>query len=288
MKSCHSVLFLVPFLLCSCGLWHTGETTKKTDERAYSGIFLDGNSGVAVGRSGFVTATGNGGKQWIAGLNRSMCLYTSEAIDSATFIGAGNQGNVILTLDGGKSWGRKTDIDTRNGMICKSISFSGINQGWISTRGLLAETADACRTWTTVPLPAGVVLIEAVSFVGPGTGYLLGVDGKLFYTATGGQTWKQTGSPTALTNKSQTVSFGKKTQQVAIRFQKNKGVFACLAKTKHGMALLINTTADGGETWTRTESRALKQPPISMSLSSGLIAAVLNVDSTITTIPLDL
>jgi len=282
MKTYLLFILSIPLLLGSCREWHDEGTSGKTDGRAYSGIFFDAFAGVAVGESGLVMHTENRGKTWITGRNRSMCMHAVDAIDRTSYVAAGNLGNVILTTDGGTTWGRKTNVDTRSGKVCKSVSFTGIQNGWVATWGMLQETTDSGATWTPIPLPAGVVMIESIAFTFPGTGYLLSIDGNLYRTANSGRDWDKLSRPTALSDASRRVKFGEITQHATVRFRENSGMFVCIARNDREFFLLIDTTEDGGKTWGATERHSLKRAPSTLTVSPDRTVSILNSDSTIT------
>lgn len=266
-------------LFASCGGIASTGVTSKTDSTAYTGAMLNATDGVAVGYSGLVMYTTDGGKSWARGANKSMCMFASDVVDAQNFIASGNGGNVIQTVDGGKTWKHMASITASRG---KSVSFADATHGWVSSRTWLGETVDGGQKWTPLTLPEGVTLIETVNFSAPGAGYLLSEKGELYRTNNGGAAWDKIAAPTADINASFKPFMAKDVQNAAMRFTGDKGIFASIGMTGKSASLLILTTADGGKSWVSKGMTKQKGTPLSVYISPDNFVSVFTADSKIT------
>jgi photosystem II stability/assembly factor-like uncharacterized protein len=269
----------VAVLLVSCGAWKNAGTTEKTDTGAHTGVLINGMNGLTVGYSGQVLYTEDGGKTWIKGSNQSVCMFGLDLVDDKTCIASGNGGNVIRTQNGGKSWDRLANISASRG---KSVSFAGLENGWISSKTWLGETADAGASWTGVPLPQEVKMIETVFFSAPGTGYLVSIEGDLFHTTNGGAAWEKMSNLVNPKGDSFKTSFSENCQHSALRLSGSEGTFACIGTSGKKPVLIIRTTKDGGKTWSKTEKHSLPLNPLAVNLNRDHAISIFNTDSTIT------
>ncbi len=271
----------LPVLFIGCAKWKETGKTVKTSERAYTGIFFDKDNGVAVGYSGLVMNTNDGGRIWISGANRSMCLFAAETVDGQTCYAAGNGHNVIRSKNAGKQWGRVEDF-TGAGVRGKSISFADSELGWVASKLWLGETSDAGKTWKEIPFPEDVKIMETVCCTGAGTGYIIAKNGGLYATSDAGASWQSLGKPFPEDDAKFRPIYMKDTQGVAMRFNGLEGTITCVGVSEEKAQVRIKTTKDGGKTWSKAEKHDLDSAPMSVSLSKTGTIAVFNADTTMT------
>lgn len=271
----------LPFLAVGCAKWQESGTTVKTSERAYTGLFFDKNNGVVVGYGGLVMSTDDGGKIWVSGANRSMCMFAADDLDGQNCYAAGNGHNVIRSKNGGKQWGRVEDFEGK-GVRGKSISFAESEIGWVASRLWVGETVDGGKTWREMPFPEGVSVVETVCCTGAGTGYIVAKNGGLFSTSDAGANWQSLGKPFPDDDAAFRPVYMKDTQGIALRFNGLEGTVACVGIAGEKAQVRIRTTKDGGKTWSKAEKHELHSAPMSVGLSRTGTIAVFNADSTMT------
>lgn len=192
----------------------------------------------------------------------------------------GSYHSVFRTTDGGRTWTRQsTPLPTRDpsrgeaedpsGQAFAAVSFVDADHGFsVSQTGVVVGTSDGGVTWRTLPTPPPSSVdgdwpggirpsawsFNAVSFVDPMTGYVVGHDGVILATADGGLSWTYQGKP----------------QYGILRD-------ATFVDEAHGQVVGTSTgrfdevryttlaTNDGGETWQATVADTVDAVPISMS-----------------------
>lgn len=257
-----------------------GESLPQKD-RVYTGMFYDDSHVLTVGYSGIVRRSVDGGKKWLGAQNSSMCLYGCDILDENTYIATGNKHDVIISKNAGESWVHMEDIggSTAKG---KSISFSDVRNGWISSKTWLGETVDGGKSWTEASLPQGVSNIETVCSPAPGTAYIIASSGELFQTTDGGKNWAKLTAPFTTDKSVLKPLFARDTQGIALRMHGEKGVAAVIAKnSKNQNSLLVSVTADGGETWSEPKARVLSRIPLSVSVSPKDVVSVFSMDTVV-------
>ena len=240
-------------------------------------MYFDGKHSLAVGYSGLIRYSADGGKNWSYGHNSSMCLFACSMLDADTYFASGNGNDVIFSKDAGKSWNHLTDIIGRG----KSLSFIDRSNGWASSKTWLGETRDGGTTWLPIPLPADASMVETAVMTAPGNGYLVSPKGVLFHTADSGASWEELSAPFPTGTPSFRPSYTKDNQGIALAIKGNTGVVAAIGLADKMPALLVRTTTDGGKTWGAAEKHSVKGMPVTVSISpTGLLSVFLS-DSTI-------
>ncbi len=268
----------IPFFLIACGSYRAEKPTAKTADRAYVGMFASETEGVTVGYGGLVIRTEDGGKTWSRGANNSMCLFAVDALGSGVYTAAGNGSNVIRSTDGGKSWGQLARITGARG---KALSFSDPTHGWAASKAWIGETNDGGKSWKPVALPAGAGMVEALSQVADGAGYLLAVTGELFFSADSGAGWESRGKPLDGVAGCFKPGFGKVVPNGAIRFAGERGTFAAIGMNGGKNMLVVRTTEDGGKTWGKAERYPLSGMAAGVGIGPDGAISVFHFDTTI-------
>ncbi len=101
------------------------------DYTLYGIDFLDENSGMAVGDSGVILRTMNGGQSWET-MNSGvmLCLNSVGYIDADNIIVVGNDALILKSTDGGDSWNAEYLLGTMNGDLW-SVDMSPSGKGII-------------------------------------------------------------------------------------------------------------------------------------------------------------
>lgn len=210
--------------------------------------FIDDNYGVTGGYAGATYYSNNGGKDWTEAAGaQSLCRFGLEIIDEqiAFLVGVGG---IWRSEDGGKAWKLVADPGIKgapngdtHGMY---LSFPEKMTGWAASTWILGVTVDGGASFTPMEIPSNVEYISAISACSSTEGYLLDVDGKLYYTSDGGSNWTVT--RLKLSEKSPMRTF----PMAAMRFDKaGKGIV--LTWSSKDRTWLASYTNDRGQTWSQ-------------------------------------
>lgn len=163
--------------------------------------------GYAVGESGTIMFTPDGGKSWEIQFEAiTDHLRSISVVDSITAFIAGDDGSIYATTNGGTNWNQQNDHNgtpiNPNGL--NSIFFIDRNHGWAAgDNGTILVTANSGKTWTaqTAGVPAGVS-INSIYFIDSNNGFAVGSNGTVLYTSNGGTSWssKSIGESTTVIN----------------------------------------------------------------------------------------
>ncbi|MBI2849211.1 MAG: DUF11 domain-containing protein [Chloroflexi bacterium] len=240
-------------------------------------FFVDAQNGWAVGESGTIIKTTNGGSTWIIEFSGSeQGLSSVFFVDSRTGWAVGNGGAILKTSDGGASWSAQT-----SGMaqLLRSVDFVDAMTGWVvGDNGTILNTRDGGATWTTQSSGTSN-LLESVDFVDAKTGWAVGTYATILHTDDGGVTWNsQACVDCSNLHPRQVVFFDSQTGWIATggpalrtrdggsNWSKVSGVSPAVrfsfVDARTGWALSYSSsfiytfyfvwkTTDGGDTWTR-------------------------------------
>ena len=158
-----------------------------TTNNLYSAYFTSYRTGIAVGDTGTIVKTTDGGSHWnlisSITLNR---LYSVQFPSTNIGYAAGVDGTLIKTTDGGDNWIMKTQAiaDT-----LRCVWFTDDNTGYVVSRnGALLKTTDGGNNWQSKP--SGITQnLNAIRFATENLGYAAGNDNKLLRTTDAGETW---------------------------------------------------------------------------------------------------
>ena len=191
--------------------------------------FINSNEGWAVGDSGLVVHTTNGGVTWEQQLSG-----TNKSLASVIFIGslngwtAGLSGTILHTTDGGNNWVNQSSGQTSH---LADVHFLNINEGWIAgSDGIILHTTDGGNLWTQQITGTNISFL-CIYFTDELHGWAGGIYRIFYRTTNGGQTWESLNP-----NPSPGISYHE------IYFTDN------LHGWRSGGGL--SYTTDGGDTWT--------------------------------------
>ena len=195
-KSSFLLLFVVlPFLnLYAQNTWNA--QTSGTSTHLYSVSFADRYNGWAVGESGIIIHTVNGGKTWI-----TQTSGVTSPLNSVCFANnlkgwaVGNSGKIIHTFNGGATWLPQTSGTTQQ---LNGVSFADSSNAWaVGVNGTLLHTNNGGANWraqTSAVAPS----CNAVKFVSKTKGWAVANMGKIIYTNDSGATWTVQTSSTSI------------------------------------------------------------------------------------------
>jgi photosystem II stability/assembly factor-like uncharacterized protein len=155
--------------------------------------FTDVNNGVAVGDSGTILHTTNGGTTWLKPARATASeLFCVRSLTSTTLIAVGGttfNGVIVRSTDGGSTWATTASpvaypihglsfLDSLNGWLCAGngniFHTTDGGQTWINQPSGIEEVAGTAQVFNTL-------LIESAT-----TGYVGGTGGLTMKTTNGG------------------------------------------------------------------------------------------------------
>jgi len=181
------VLFVALFSIKILAQNDWNPQTSGTSTHLYGVSFADRYNGWAVGESGIIIHTSNGGKNWsaqssgITSVLNSVCFF-----NKLKGWAVGNSGKIIYTSNGGVSWTTLTSGTTQQ---LNGVSFADSNYGWaVGVSGTLLHTINGGSSWvaqTSAVAPS----CNAVKFVTKTKGWAVANFGKIIYTNDSGANW---------------------------------------------------------------------------------------------------
>lgn len=168
-----------------------GETWESTTTGYYilsRLYFTDPFNGWAVGMSGNIIHTSNGGDNWQLQSSGSVHNWFADVFfyDSKHGWAAGQNGTVMHTGDGGMTWDPQESGTATN---LNSVVFTDSMTGYCAgDNGTLIFTRDGGTTWD---LFAGLPdeNLRGMDFIDSMNGRIVGYDGTILHTSDGAQTW---------------------------------------------------------------------------------------------------
>lgn len=179
-------------------------------------------------------------------------LFDVDFPDERTGYAVGKSGTVLVTSDGGATWAasqqsERTDQESGEVETLTGVSFPDADHGWaVGLLGSILTTADGGASWQPVEPPPKVVIdgvkvnwaFGDVSFTDPRTGYLISGPGTVVATADGGASWSTFTEP----------RFGNLRAVTAIDATHGQAV-GWSGPATEGIPFVTVATADGGRTW---------------------------------------
>lgn len=152
----------------------------------------DGSDVVAVGVSGNLFRSGDGGNTWSSyslGFSNLNCVF---AMNQSIWI-TGSSGQFYFSSNNGVTWSNQTLLG--GSMNLNSIFFSDANSGWIAgDNGSILRTSNGGLNWSpqTTPVTSSLKSIKLSSST---NGIACGTGGTILYTTNGGTNWLQYTTP---------------------------------------------------------------------------------------------
>lgn len=197
---------------------------------------FDSNNGYAVGSSGKVWKTTDGGHSFevYAGTTTNQAFNDVNFYNTQYGMTAGNAGQAWKTTDGGTTWVAMTTLPVAQNSIAMIDSITALIAGSTTVN----KTTDGGTTWTTITPGVPIPPISRIRMRNSSTGYLVGgagtsQTGYVFKTTNAGDTWTNLNFPFS-TTMLYDIEFRSDSEYVVVGY--SGGVF--------------HTTNDGG-TWTQ-------------------------------------
>jgi len=150
--------------------------------------FVDANNGYAVGETGLVFKTSNGGAAWVqAGASLSASLSSVSFIDNNNGFAVGLMNHTLYkTTNGGTNW---TQVVLTNIDRISRINMLSLTTGYIcGNNGTFAKTTDGGTSWTYQTLQNQPYLND-IFCKDVNTIFVIGNGGKIFKSTNGGTSW---------------------------------------------------------------------------------------------------
>jgi photosystem II stability/assembly factor-like uncharacterized protein len=207
--------------------------------------FVDGERGWAVGGSGALLSTEDGGRNWRVRARPAddtlrdvffndgatgwlVCERSIYALARAEEA----RSYLLRTTDGGASWSRVEVTADDPGVLLARVVFADAERGWaFGEMGALYSTRDGGRTWERRRSPTRRLLLGA-ALVGAERAWFVGAGGHVVSTDDGGARWRLFSPPAEPGPRLSAVSF---------------------ADARHGWAVgqrgAVLATDNGGQSW---------------------------------------
>jgi photosystem II stability/assembly factor-like uncharacterized protein len=182
------ILIRVLFSFCLISYSQAGWFTQSsgTTEHLESVYFINSMTGWAVGYSGIVLKTTNGGTNWIAyGGGTTNPLLSVYFVNSTQGWAVGGDADIIATGNGGLNW---TLQSTGSTSVLNSVHFINAFSGWaVGGFMTIVKTTNGGSNWE--PLLSGSVMLNSVYFTSVNTGFIAGHSGYVMKTTNAGLNW---------------------------------------------------------------------------------------------------
>jgi len=254
-----------------------------TPHDALFGIAMpDSQHGWIVGRYGLVLHTEDGGKTW-----DQQQTGTAKALTGVSFVDrthgfcVGSGGTILVTADGGRSW-----TPQESGVAEQLLGVQALSPtvAWVvGAYGTLLSTNDGGVHWVKHALSWDRLIAEegseasylepnlnAVFFLNPALGWVVGEFGLILHTTDGGETWtadrygvqlpqlyaivvQENGKGWALGQKAtflRTAGLGKHWEEIDLGVKRD--LYALTLESTLGLVVgngIALATSDGGATW---------------------------------------
>jgi photosystem II stability/assembly factor-like uncharacterized protein len=153
----------------------------------YDVRFVNAFTGWAVGLTGTILKTVDGGSTWVAqDSSVTTNLFSVSFTDASNGWAVGRDGVVVATTDGGATWAEQDSGVTTH---LYGIQFIDPLTGWaVGTSGVIVATTDGGVNWTAQD--SGVVRqFSALHFIDANHGWVVGAGSIVLGTSDGGTTW---------------------------------------------------------------------------------------------------
>ena len=166
--------------------------------------FGEAGRGFIVGSHGLILRTVDGGAHWAAVASPvSDTLAAISFSDSAHGVIGGGDGVILTTIDGGLHWDRRSSAT--NQRLLKVQALEALHEYAVGAFGTFLSSVDGGITWRPHKLPWDQLVsrlsdefghiepnLNAVWFVSPQRGWIVGEFGLVLSTSDGGATWSAT------------------------------------------------------------------------------------------------
>ena len=220
--------------------------------------FVDTNIGFAVGESGTILRTTDGGENWISQSRFEKYNFTSVHFSNAntgTVVGYEwkdtldfpyPEGIILRTTDSGNNWIIQKKVADRQ---LKDVHYTDSNNGWIvgggwwgsAPLGIIFKTTDGGENWMVQLNDSTIPRLNGVYFTDNNTGTAVGEVGTILRTSDGGINWTPQNSGT-------TAGFTR-----VFMLDKNDGWIVGWDSSPNYEGIILKTN-DAGNRWIRQET----------------------------------
>ena len=162
--------------------------TSNVGVNLYDVHFADRNNGWAVGDTGTILLTTDGGANWNTRNSGTTRTLTSVVFaDRNNGWTVGGSGTILRTTDGGTTWNTRNSNAMAN---LEGVHFVDGNNGWaVGSGGTIVRTADGGSTWSRQNSRTTQQLWD-VHFADRNNGWAVGTGGTILSTTDGGANWR--------------------------------------------------------------------------------------------------
>lgn len=147
--------------------------------------FKDAQNGWAVGNSGTLLFTINGGQSWSSINLTNEDLKDVAFLDQSIGLIVGDNGRIFRTVNGGTNW---TQISSGTSSNILAVAFGEGGMAYAAGRdGVILRSADNGTSWTIVE--TGTVRYRGIAATGTQFAWVVGEEGALKISIDGGQSW---------------------------------------------------------------------------------------------------
>ncbi|TKG95138.1 T9SS type A sorting domain-containing protein [Puteibacter caeruleilacunae] len=149
-------------------------------------VFLDNNTVIAIGESGTIIKSKDGGENWYKVSTETIRrLFAIQRIDSKTAYVIGDYGKLLKTVNGGDDW-FLVDFPNPEYPYPRDLFFINEDVGYLfGGKNNILKTTDGCKTWKALSVTP--YDIAGGYFINEDKGFVFG--GSLYMTDDGGDTW---------------------------------------------------------------------------------------------------
>jgi photosystem II stability/assembly factor-like uncharacterized protein len=188
-------ILLVALLMVNGAMGQWFQLNTGTIKVLYSVYFKDVNTGYAVGDSGIILKTSDGGTNWTqqsSGVNSA--LFSVHFVSSTTGYVVGELGVMLKTTNGGTDWELK---NIRGATTLSSVYFPSIDTGYVVgirnvtsiNLGVIFKTTDGGNNWNQIYSTADGEGLNSVFFLNAELGFSVGDNGIIVKSDDGGANW---------------------------------------------------------------------------------------------------
>jgi len=170
----HSASMIVTVLVCLSEAYAQSgwfSQSSSTNNDLFGVFFTDVNTGTAVGDSGTILRTSNGGTNWTMQTSGTLNLLQSVCFtDASTGTVVGKNGTILRTTNGGVSWTAQTSPfgSTKN---LWQASFTDTNTGTgVGDDGIIIRTTNGGANWTSQTSGLTITVLDGVHFIDANNG----------------------------------------------------------------------------------------------------------------------
>lgn len=154
--------------------------------------FADGSTGWAVGRSGVILNTSDGGATWTHQRSNTTAHLAGVSFVSATRGWAvGDNNTVLRTVDGGMTWTAQALPGSATYNL-RSVAFRDADNGILTgSGGVIFYTSNGGQSWALATDPIAGAELTDCSWSTATDAYIVGANGIILKSTNGGSSWIQ-------------------------------------------------------------------------------------------------